>query len=164
MPVHPAAEGCPVHGTAGGRQVASGSGHRTPGGQDGPCRPLQLHLRHRGGTEPGRGVQRKRQGAAAMPQARPPHHRRYGLKKLPKQAGEYLFEIIMRRHELRSTVMTSNRPLEVWGKLVGDVPTATAILDRFLSRAEVIQITRKSYRLRDNACKNKNEHGKENDH
>lgn len=71
-----------------------------------------------------------------------------GLKILPKQAGEYLFEIIMRRYELRSTIMTSNRPLEEWGKLIGDVPTATAILDRFLSRAEIIQIVGKSYRLR----------------
>ncbi|MHB8173736.1 MAG: IS21-like element helper ATPase IstB [Nitrospirota bacterium] len=76
-----------------------------------------------------------------------------GLKKLPKQSGEYLFEVIMRRYELRSTIMTSNRPLEEWGKLVGDVPTATAILDRFLSRADIIQITGKSYRLKDNACK-----------
>ncbi len=84
-----------------------------------------------------------------------------GLKKLPKQSGEYLFEIIMRRYELRSTIMTSNRPLEEWGKLVGDVPTATAILDRFLSRADIIQITGKSYRLKDNACKNKTENGKE---
>jgi DNA replication protein DnaC len=83
-----------------------------------------------------------------------------GLKKLPKQSGEYLFEIIMRRYELRSTIMTSNRPLDEWGKLVGDVPTATAILDRFLSRADIIQITGKSYRLRDNACKNKNENDK----
>jgi len=87
-----------------------------------------------------------------------------GLKKLPKQSGEYLFEIIMRRYELRSTVMTSNRPLEEWGKLLGDVPTATAILDRFLSRADVIQITGKSYRLKDTACKNKNEDGKETEH
>ncbi len=87
-----------------------------------------------------------------------------GLKKLPKQSGEYLFEIIMRRYELRSTIMTSNRPLDEWGKLVGDVPTATAILDRFLSRADIVQITGKSYRLRDNACKNKNENDKENKH
>lgn len=85
-----------------------------------------------------------------------------GLKRLPKQSGEYLFEIIMRRHELRSTIMTSNRPLDEWGKLVGDVPTATAILDRFLSRADIIQITGKSYRLKDNACKSTVEHGKEN--
>ena len=70
-----------------------------------------------------------------------------GMKQLPKRSGEYLFEIIMRRHELRSTMMTSNRPLEDWGQLIGDVPSATAILDRFLHRAEVVQITGKSYRL-----------------
>ena len=74
-----------------------------------------------------------------------------GIKKLPKQSGEYLFEIIMRRHELRSTIMTSNRPLDEWGKLIGDVPTATAILDRILQKAEIIQITGKSYRLKDQA-------------
>ncbi len=83
-----------------------------------------------------------------------------GLKRLPTQSGEYLFEIIMRRYELRSTIMTSNRPLEEWGKLIGDVPTATAILDRFLDRAEVIQITGRSYRLKDRACSRKNEHDK----
>lgn len=44
--------------------------------------------------------------------------------------------------------MTSNRPLEDWGKLMGDVPSATAILDRFLHHAEMITITGKSYRLR----------------
>jgi DNA replication protein DnaC len=72
-----------------------------------------------------------------------------GMKQLPKRSGEYLFEIILRRHEVRSTMMTSNRPLEDWGKLVGDVPSATAILDRFLHHAELIQITGRSYRLRD---------------
>jgi len=71
-----------------------------------------------------------------------------GMKVLPKQAGEILFELIMRRYEVRSTMMTSNRPLEDWGKLIGDVPSATAILDRFLQRAEVIAITGRSYRLR----------------
>jgi DNA replication protein DnaC len=71
-----------------------------------------------------------------------------GMKQLPKRSGEYLFEIIMRRHEVKSTLMTSNRPLEDWGKLIGDVPAATAILDRFLQAAEVIELTGKSYRLR----------------
>jgi DNA replication protein DnaC len=71
-----------------------------------------------------------------------------GMKQLPKRSGEYLFEIIMRRYETRSTVMTSNRPLEDWGKLIGDVPSATAILDRFLHHAEVVSITGRSYRLR----------------
>jgi len=71
-----------------------------------------------------------------------------GMKQLPRRSGEYLFEIIMRRHEVRSTMMTSNRPLEDWGKLLGDVPSATAILDRFLHHAEVVTITGKSYRLK----------------
>ncbi|MFO0897422.1 MAG: ATP-binding protein [Pirellulales bacterium] len=53
----------------------------------------------------------------------------------------------MRRYETRSTMMTSNRPLEDWGKLVGDVPSAMAILDRFLHHAEAIEITGRSYRL-----------------
>ncbi len=76
-----------------------------------------------------------------------------GMKQLPKRSGEYLFEIIMRRYQVRSTIMTSNRPLEDWGKLIGDVPAATAILDRFLHNADVISITGKSYRLKDRATK-----------
>jgi DNA replication protein DnaC len=71
-----------------------------------------------------------------------------GMKHLPKRSGEFLFEIIMRRHEVKSTLMTSNRPLEDWGKLIGDVPAATAILDRFLQAADIIEITGRSYRLR----------------
>jgi DNA replication protein DnaC len=74
-----------------------------------------------------------------------------GMKQLPRNSGEYLFEIIMRRYETRSTIMTSNRPLEDWGKLVGDVPSATAILDRFLHHAELITIAGRSYRLRNQA-------------
>ncbi len=72
-----------------------------------------------------------------------------GIKQLPNRSGEFLFEIIMCRYELKSTMMTSNRPLEDWGKLIGDVPVASAILDRFLHHAEVIHITGKSYRMRD---------------
>lgn len=71
-----------------------------------------------------------------------------GMKQLPRRSGEVLFEIIMRRYETRSTMMTSNRPLEDWGKLIGDVPSATAILDRFLHHAEILSFSGKSYRLR----------------
>ena len=74
-----------------------------------------------------------------------------GMRALPKQSGEYLLEIILRRHENRSTIMTSNRPLEDWGKLLGDVPAAGAILDRFLQRAQMISISGRSYRLKDKA-------------
>lgn len=69
-----------------------------------------------------------------------------GLKQLPEKSGELLFEIIFRRHELKSTMMTSNRPLEDWGRLIHDIPTAGAILDRFLQQAQVIVFKGKSYR------------------
>jgi len=59
-------------------------------------------------------------------------------------------------------IMTSNRPFEEWGKVIGDVTTATAILDRFLSHVDLIQIVGNSYRLRNNACKIKGEDIKEN--
>jgi len=72
-----------------------------------------------------------------------------GLKALPKHSGEYLLEVVMRRYENRSTIMTSNRPIEDWGKLLGDVPAASAILDRFLHHAQTIPITGRSYRLKD---------------
>src|SRR5271163_453952 len=72
-----------------------------------------------------------------------------GLKQLPKHSGEYLLEVIMRRYENRSTIMTSNRPLEEWGKLLCDVPTAGAILDRFLHHAITLPITGRSYRVKD---------------
>jgi DNA replication protein DnaC len=74
-------------------------------------------------------------------------------RSIPKRSGEYLFEIIMRRYEVRATMMTSNRPLEDWGKLLGDVPAATAILDRFLHNADVIAITGRSCRLKDRTGK-----------
>ncbi len=74
-----------------------------------------------------------------------------GLKTLPHKGGEILLEIIMRRYENRSTVMTSNRPIEEWGKLLADVPAASAILDRLLHHAEVVTITGRSYRLQQSA-------------
>jgi len=61
----------------------------------------------------------------------------------------------MRRNQRRSSIMTSNRPIEEWGKLIGDVPSATAILDRFPQTAEVIEITRRSHRLKDRSGKSR---------
>ena len=67
-------------------------------------------------------------------------------KQVSKRSGDYLFEIIMRRHELRSTMLTSNRPREDRGQVIGDVPSAAAILDRPLHRVELVQITGNSFR------------------
>jgi len=71
-----------------------------------------------------------------------------GSKPLRRRGGEGLMKIILRRHENRSTLRTSHRPLEDWAKLIGDVPAATASLDRFLQHAQIISSTGKSCRLR----------------
>ena len=72
----------------------------------------------------------------------------FGMKKLGASAAEDLLEIFVRRHETASTLITTNRPTQDWGVFLGDVPAATAILDRFLAHAEIVQMTGKSYRLR----------------
>jgi DNA replication protein DnaC len=70
-----------------------------------------------------------------------------GMKRLGPNGAEDLLEIFLRRHEAASTIVTTNRPTEDWGKFLGDVPATTAILDRFLAHAEVIRMQGKSYRL-----------------
>jgi DNA replication protein DnaC len=75
----------------------------------------------------------------------------FGMKRLGPSAAEDLLEVFVRRHEKTSTVVTTNRPTQDWGAFLGDVPAATAILDRFLAQAEIIQLHGKSYRLHQRA-------------
>lgn len=75
----------------------------------------------------------------------------FGMKRLGPSAAEDLLEVFVRRHEKTSTVVTTNRPTQDWGAFLGDVPAATAILDRFLAQAEIIQLQGKSYRLHQRA-------------
>lgn len=75
----------------------------------------------------------------------------FGMKKLGPTAAEDLLEIFVRRHESASTIITTNRPTQDWGQFLGDVPAATAILDRFLAHADIIQMQGKSYRLHQRA-------------
>jgi DNA replication protein DnaC len=77
----------------------------------------------------------------------------FGMKRLGPNAAEDFLEVIMRRHENTSTVVTTNRPPEDWGQFLGDVPAATAILDRFLAHAEVVSMKGKSYRLHQRAAR-----------
>ena len=75
----------------------------------------------------------------------------FGMKTLGSTAAEDLLEVFVRRHEAASTLITTNRPTQDWGVFLGDVPAATAILDRFLAHAEIVPMTGKSYRLRQRA-------------
>jgi DNA replication protein DnaC len=75
----------------------------------------------------------------------------FGMKRLGPSAAEDLLEVFVRRHEKASTVVTTNRPTQDWGAFLGDVPAATAILDRFLAHAEIVQLQGKSYRMHQRA-------------
>jgi DNA replication protein DnaC len=71
-----------------------------------------------------------------------------GMRKLPPTAAEDLLELIMRRYEHCSTLLTSNRPLDDWGKLLGDVAAVGAMLDRLLHHAHVLKCGPRSWRTR----------------
>lgn len=73
-----------------------------------------------------------------------------GMRKLPLTAAEELLEIIMRRYERASTVLTSNRPVEDWGKLLGDSAAVTAMLDRLLHHGHVLKCGPRSWRTKTN--------------
>jgi DNA replication protein DnaC len=74
-----------------------------------------------------------------------------GMRKLPHTAAEDLLELIMRRYERASTVLTSNRPVEDWGKLLGDTAAVTALLDRLLHHAHVLKCGPRSWRTKGQA-------------
>jgi len=72
----------------------------------------------------------------------------FGMRKLPLTAAEDLLEVIMRRYERASTLLTSNRPVEDWGKLLGDVAAVTAMLDRILHHGHVLKCGPRSWRTK----------------
>ena len=75
----------------------------------------------------------------------------FGMRKLPQTAAEDLLEIIMRRYERASTMLTSNSPVDDWGKLLGDVAAVSAILDRLLHHGHVLKCGPKSWRTKTDA-------------
>jgi DNA replication protein DnaC len=71
-----------------------------------------------------------------------------GMRKLPHTAAEDLLELVMRRYERASTLITSNRPVDDWGKLLGDAAAVTALLDRLLHHAHILKCGPKSWRTK----------------
>lgn len=72
-----------------------------------------------------------------------------GMRRLPPTAAEDLLEIFTRRYEVGATVVSSNRPIEDWGQVLGDTAAVGAMLDRFLHHAEIVQLNGKSHRMHD---------------
>jgi DNA replication protein DnaC len=71
-----------------------------------------------------------------------------GMRKLPHTAAEDLLELVMRRYERASTLITSNRPVNDWGKLLGDTAAVTALLDRLLHHAHILKCGPRSWRTK----------------
>jgi DNA replication protein DnaC len=72
----------------------------------------------------------------------------FGMRKLPHTAAEDLLEIVMRRYERASTILTSNRPVEDWGKLLGDNAAVSSMLDRLLHHGHVLKCGPRSWRTK----------------
>ena len=72
-----------------------------------------------------------------------------GGRTLPPTAAEDLLEIFTRRYEMGATILSSNRPIEDFGAVLGDNVAAGVLLDRFLHHAEIVQLTGRSYRIHD---------------
>jgi len=73
------------------------------------------------------------------------------LRRLPANAGDELADVLMSRYEKRSTVITSNRGIDDWARLLGDVVVVTPLLDRLLHRGHMLKFDGKSWRLKEAA-------------
>src|SRR5262249_20491061 len=71
-----------------------------------------------------------------------------GRRKLGPTAAEELLEIVMRRYGRTSTLVTSNRPIEDWGRFLGDTAAVTAMLDRLLHHGHILKCGPRSWRTR----------------
>ncbi len=75
------------------------------------------------------------------------------LRRLPSSAGEELADVLMSRYEKLSTVVTSNRPVEDWAALLGDVVVVTPLLDRLMHHGHLLKFEGKSWRLKESASR-----------
>ena len=73
------------------------------------------------------------------------------LRKLPPNAGDEIADVIMSRYEKCSTLITSNREIDDWGKLLGDVVIVTPLLDRLMHHGNLLKFAGKSWRLKESA-------------
>jgi DNA replication protein DnaC len=75
------------------------------------------------------------------------------LRKLPPNAGDELADVLMSRYEKASTIITSNRTLDDWAKLLGDVVVVAPLLDRLMHHGHLLKFEGKSWRLKEAAAR-----------
>lgn len=73
------------------------------------------------------------------------------LRRLPAQAGDELADVLMSRYEKASTIITSNRTVDDWAKLLGDVVVIAPLLDRVMHHGHLLKFEGKSWRLKEAA-------------
>jgi DNA replication protein DnaC len=73
------------------------------------------------------------------------------LRKLPASAADELADVLMSRYEKRSTIVSSNRVIDDWPKLLGDVVIVAPLLDRLMHHGHLIKFQGKSWRLKEHA-------------
>jgi len=74
---------------------------------------------------------------------------KYGYLPVDKNGANLLFQLITKRYEKSSTIITTNQPFSRWGEVFSDNMLANAILDRLLHHANVFNISGNSYRIKD---------------
>jgi DNA replication protein DnaC len=72
-----------------------------------------------------------------------------GYLPFDPKAAHLFFQLVSRRYEKGSTLITSNRSVGEWGEVFGDPVVATAILDRLLHHSHIVTIRGESYRLKE---------------
>jgi DNA replication protein DnaC len=87
-----------------------------------------------------------------------------GMRRLPPTAAEDLLEVFSRRYESGAILVSSNRPLEDWGQVLGDTAAAGALLDRFLHHAEIIRLQGRSWRVHDRQQRRRSTSSSDADH
>ena len=75
------------------------------------------------------------------------------LRRLPDNAGDELADVLMSRYEKHATLITSNRPVEAWARLLGDVVPVTPLPDRLMHHAHLLRFEGKSWRLKEAAAR-----------
>ena len=72
-----------------------------------------------------------------------------GYLPVDKQGANLFFQLIAKRYEKNSTIITTNQPFSKWADVFSDAVLASAILDRLLHHSHILKITGPSYRLKD---------------
>ena len=82
-----------------------------------------------------------------------------GYLSYSNRHADLLFEIISRRYEEKSVLITTNRPFSEWGEVFPNAACVVSLVDRLVHNAEIIQIKGESYRLKE--AKERNEQRKQ---